>query len=84
MSLHRFQIGMGFSLHQFRDGSEIGGAPMCGECREKAASIVIAKVVGVVVGLSQADADFSECLAKTGEMEGFGVRDDSIKVKDDG
>ena len=62
MILHRFQIGMGFSLHQLCEGGRVSGMLVRGECRDKAAPIVVPQVVGVVVGLSQADADFSQSL----------------------
>ena len=61
----------------------VSGALVRGECRDKAAAIIVPQVVGVIVGFSQADADFSQCLTKTGEMEGLGVRDHTIEVKDD-
>ena len=82
MILHRVQIGMGFSLHQLREGGRVRGILVCGECRNKASPIVVTQVVGVVVGFSQADADFSQRLTKTSEMEGLCVRDHPIKVKD--
>src|SRR5438445_728306 len=82
MILHRVQIGMGFSLHQLREGGLVRGILVCGECRNKASPIVVTQVVGVVVGFSQADADFSQRLTKTSEMEGLCVRDHPIKVKD--
>lgn len=81
--LDGLQIGLRFPLHQLRDRRGVDGTMVCGQRRDKAASIVIAKVVGVVVGFGQADADFSQCLAKTSEMERLGVRDHPIKVKDD-
>ena len=82
MILHRFQIDMGFSLHQLREGGRVSGMLVRGECRNKAALIVVSQVVSVVVGFRQADPDFSQSLTKTSEMEGFGVRDYAIKVKD--
>src|SRR5215510_11309198 len=73
---------MGFSLHQLCEGGWVRGALVRSERCHKAALIVVPQVVGVVVGLGQADADLRQRLTKAGEMEGLGVRDDAIKVED--
>jgi hypothetical protein len=73
---------MGFSLHQLCEEDWVSGTLVCGERCDKAASIVVPQVVGVVVGLIQTDADFSQRLTKAGEMEGLGVRDYAIEVED--
>src|SRR6185295_6274375 len=78
----RFQVRVGFSLHQLRNSCWVGGMFVCGECCDKAAQIVVPQVVGIVVGLSQRDADFSQRLPKTSKMEWLRVRDHAIKVKD--
>src|SRR5215510_10316672 len=81
--LHRFEINTGFSLHQPFEGVRVSGPLVSGECCDKAAPIVVSQVVGVVVGLSQANADFSQRVTEADEMEWLGIRDHPIKVKND-
>src|SRR5437867_11356088 len=84
MILHRFQIGMGFSLHQLREGGRVSGMLVRGECRDKAAPIIVPQVVGVVVGCSQSDADFSQSLTNPAKWRGPGSAIPPTKAKKNG
>ena len=73
---------MGFSLHQLRERRWVCAMLVRGECRDKAAPIIVSQVIGIVVGFSQLDTDFSERVAEAGKMKRFGVRNHAVKVKD--
>jgi hypothetical protein len=79
---YRIEIGMGFPLHQLRERRWVYGMLVCGECRDKAAPIIVSQVLGIVVGFSQLDTDFSERVAEAGKMKRLGVRNHAVKVKD--
>ena len=74
---------MGFSVHQLCECRGVRGTLVRGKCGDKAAPIVVSQIVGVVVGLRQADADFRQRLTKAEKMEGLGVCEYAVNIKDD-
>src|SRR5262245_4612876 len=81
MILHRFQIDMRFLLHQMGESRGVCGMAVCGECSDKAAPVVVAQIVGIIVGFSKADAHFHKSLTETRKMQWLGVCDHPIEVK---
>ena len=70
MSLNGLEVGRGFPLHQLRDGAGIGGTMMCGQGGDKAPVVIVPKIVGVVVGFGQVDADFLRVWCRPAKCSG--------------
>ena len=83
MSLNGLEVGRGFPLHQLRDGAGIGGTMMCGQGGDKAPVVIVPKIVGVVVGFGQVDADFLQILVQAGKVQRLGIGNDAVEIEDE-
>ena len=51
---------------------------------QEAAAIVEPEIVGIVLCFGKSDLNAGQDLLQGGKVQGFGVGDDSVKIKNDG
>src|SRR5688572_31698794 len=56
---------------------------MCGQGGEKAPVVIVPKIVGVVVGFGQVDADFLQSLVQAGKVQRLGIGNDAVEIEDE-
>ena len=59
-------------------------APVGLQGRQEAAAIVEPEVVGIVLRFGEGDLNAGQDLSQGGKVQGLGVGNDSVKIKNDG